>query len=250
MSDAPLPHWERPLFQPGGYAPQVLLTLPGTFTDDLRLDTARHRCAGLPRGLRLELHHAEDNPGLMGFGRDGVFADSLRTLPRRVRTAVETAPMCAVLRGEVTDHDSLDYLRDLIGLVQALLESGAAAVFDPFQLAWHSPGAWQERFFEADGPQPAEHVAVLVSPEPDGTRWYHTRGMLLFGRPDISVPGVTAEQAPQVAALCHRFLQLQALGGVVPDGQVIDMEGLPAWTCQTRGDVDDERFNNRHLHIG
>ncbi len=74
--------------------------------------------------------------------------------------------------------------------------------------------------------------------------------MLKFGRPDISVHGVTPDQYEAVQDLCNRFIEMLAFGAVVPDGQVIRMAGLPEWTCKTLGDLDDPDFNNHRIEIG
>ncbi len=54
-----------------------------------------------------------------------------------------------------------------------------------------------------------------------------------------------------VQDLLNRLIEMQALGGVVPEGQAITMASLPAgWRCSHRGSTDDPDFNNRHLEIG
>jgi hypothetical protein len=53
-----------------------------------------------------------------------------------------------------------------------------------------------------------------------------------------------------VIAMCDRFIEYQAQGAIVPDGQPIAMPGLPAGlTCRHAGGVDDPDFNNAHLDI-
>jgi hypothetical protein len=152
----------------------------------------------------------------------------------------------------VTDPASLDYFRDAVGLVMALLESGGVAVFDPHMFKWWSADEWREHAFEPAGAVPRHHVVRLVSDEPDGrSRWYHTRGMIKFGRPDLSVHGVVPELESAVTDLCERFIEMQAFGAVVPEGQGINMNALPpGWRCRHGGDLDDPEFNNRHLEIG
>jgi hypothetical protein len=56
----------------------------------------------------------------------------------------------------------------------------------------------------------------------------------------------------QVAAidLCNRFIQLQAQGALIAEGQEIRMDSLPAGLmCHHGGSVEDPDFNNVHVEI-
>lgn len=244
-----LPPWPRPHLQPGGYDAHLFYKVHGDFDGSLQVSRSEHRCGGVPDGLQLSFHEADRHPDVMAFGSTDLFRANLDQLGPETASQALGAPSSAVLRGQVTNPDSLDYLRDAVGLVQALLDRGGVAVFDPFILAWWSAASWRERIFEPAGPVPRHHAVILVSPEDDGTHWFHTRGMLKFGRPDLSIHGVPPELEPGVIDLCNRFIEFQALGGVVPDGQRIRMAGLPQWTCRTRGDLDDPDFNNLHIEV-
>ncbi len=85
----------------------------------------------------------------------------------------------------------------------------------------------------------------------EGRSRYHTRGMLKFGRPDISVHDVAADLGPAVTDLCDRFIEAQALGAVIAEGQEVRIASLPAgWRCSHRGSLDDADFNNHHVDVG
>ena len=180
------------------------------------------------------------------------FAREFRRLEGALAKRVSATEQCLVLRGVVPDPRTFDHFRDAVGLVTALLESSGIAVFDPHMFKWWSADEWRERAFEPAAPVPRHHVVILVSEAPDGaSRWYHTRGMLKFGRPDISVHGVTPELEPAVVDLCNRFIEMQALGGVVAEGQEVRMKALPpGWTYRHVDDLDDPDFNNWHVEIG
>jgi hypothetical protein len=106
--------------------------------------------------------------------------------------------------------------------------------------------------FEPSGAVPRHHVVILVSDEPGGrSRWYHTRGMVKFGRPDVSVRNVPPALEAAVKDLCDRFIEVQAFGAVIAEGQEIKMDALPrGWRCRHGGNLDDPDFNNRHVEIG
>ena len=97
---------------------------------------------------------------------------------------------------------------------------------------------------------PRHHVVILTSEEAGGgsLTWFHTRGLRKFGRPDLSVPRVPPQHREAVIDLCHRFIEFQAFGGIIGEGQEVHMKTLPSgMTCHHAGDLDDPDFNNVHL---
>src|SRR5205814_7828395 len=121
---------------------------------------------------------------------------------------------------------------------------------DPQMLWLWSADEWREEVFEPNEPNPDRHTAILVSEEGRGTSWYHTRGMRKYGRPDLSVHGVGAAHADGVTLMIERFVELQALGGVIPDGEEVRMKALPpGGVCRHGGSFDDPDFNNVHVEI-
>ncbi|MBS2026463.1 MAG: hypothetical protein JST54_01045 [Deltaproteobacteria bacterium] len=248
-----LASWPRPNFRPGGGDAHLFYKVHGAFSGPPEVSRERHRCAGIPDGCELQIYAHGQQPDVLKIGLDDNWiGKEFRRTDGALASAVEATTQCVVLRGVVPDPASLDYFRDSVGLVMALLESGGIAVFDPHMFKWWSASEWRERAFEPAAAVPRHHAVLLVSEEPDGKRrWYHTRGMIKFGRPDISVHNVRPEQESGVTELCNRFIELQAFGGVIPDGQEIRMKGLPAgWSCSHAGSLDDPDFNNRHVEVG
>jgi hypothetical protein len=115
---------------------------------------------------------------------------------------------------------------------------------------WWTPAEWRERAFEPAGPVPRHHVTILVSEAPDGTQWFHTRGLRKFGRPDLSTHNVKVQYHAAIIELFNRFIEYQAFGAIIPDGEEIRMAALPpGMTCRRRGDIEDPDFNNEHVEI-
>ena len=80
--------------------------------------------------------------------------------------------------------------------------------------------------------------------------WFHTRGVRKFGRPDLSIHNVPLPYHGAVIDLCERFIELQAFGAVIEDGQEIRVKSLPeGMTCHHAGDLDDPDFHNVHVEI-
>src|SRR5437667_12446663 len=104
---------------------------------------------------------------------------------------------------------------------------------------------WQAGYRTAD-----RQRILHISAEESGGRWFHTRGMRKFGRPDLSLHNVPDEYERAAIELCNRFIELQAAGGRIPDGQEIQMPSLPGGlVCRHKGSLDDPDFNNVHVEI-
>jgi hypothetical protein len=167
--------------------------------------------------------------------------------------SVRSAPQLILIRGTILDPKDLLYLRDTIGVLAAAMDSGGVGVLDSQAPGWWAPDAWRETFFKPDAPLPRNHVIILVSAEegaPLGTEWIHTRGLRKFGRPDLSIHRVKPEHKDAVIDLCNRFIEMQAFGAVIPEGQPIKMLTVaPGLTCHPGGSLDDLDFNNVHIEI-
>jgi hypothetical protein len=228
----------------------VFYVVFGVFDLTRPLSRSKYRTSGMPDWLELVSYNRQQNADVFTSYQSGpLWAVLNRDSPLTAYEA-ERAPQCVGIRGEPTDPPTLDYFRDTIGIVAWLLDAGGVAVYDPQMLRLWSADTWREEAFEPDGPNPNRHTAILVSEDENGTSWYHTRGMRKFGRPDLSVHRVGTENADGVTLLIKRFVQHQALGGVIPQGQAVQMKVLPpGGICQHRGDRNDPDFNNVHVEI-
>jgi hypothetical protein len=244
-----LESWPRPHYEPGGGDAFLFYVVYGAFADPLPPLSRRYRSAGLPEGATLAKYGDAVHPEVRDQFRGGYAWERFVERDPGATERVLEAPECLVVRAEVPDPSSLDYLRDVCGLVTFLLDHGAVAVFDPQMFEWWAPDAWRERIFEPAGAVPRHHVVILSSADEGGT-WLHTRGMRKFGRPDLSMHHVQLEQREAVIDLFNRFIEHQAFGMIVPDGQAIRVAGLAdGLTCRHGGHLDDPEFNNVHLEI-
>ncbi len=187
------------------------------------------------------------HPEVVRQFREGDLWEKIGPRNAELASAILTQKHCIIVSGEVADPPSLNYLRNVIGFVTFLLDHGGIAVFDPQMFEWWGAAAWRNEVFVPAAPVPRAHAVILVSPEGDGTQWLHTRGMR---RPDLSIRHVAAAYREGAIDLCNRFIEFQAFGGVIPEGQEIRMGGLPAGLgCFHRGREEDPDFNNVHVAI-
>lgn len=246
----PLESWPRPYYQPNGGNPLLLYVVFGEFDLARPLSRSKYRAEGLPEWMELVRFDRANRPEVFAEYQSGKLWEIMsRDMPFTAREA-EQAPQCVALRGEPADPPTLDYFRDAIGILTWLLDAGGTSIYDPQMMWLWSADEWREEAFEPAKPQPHRHAVILVSEEGDGTTWYHTRGMRKFGRPDLSVHGVGAEHATGITDLIDRFMEHQALGAIVAEGQEVRMNSLPpGGVCRHSGSLDDLDFNNVHIEI-
>lgn len=243
--------WKRELFVEGGDRPQLFFAVFGAFDGEPHVSRSAHRSGGVPRGVELNiLRRGKDDETLVRLC-SGPLWDRMRATQAAVAAAIDAAPACVVMQGEVEDARDLDYLRDAVGVVAALLEQGGAAVYDSLALLWFDAPTWMREFFEHGESRPQRHVQILLTEEDAaGRAWFHTRGCAKFGRPDLSVHCVPKSHAPAVLEMLNRFVVMQAKGALIPDGQAVKMDSLPTGgVCRSAGSLDDPNFNNAHFEI-
>lgn len=241
--------WPRPGYVRAG-KPFLFFAVFGASSDGLKVSRSRHRCTGVPAGIDLSMFDTHQHGEWLDSLRSGYLWDQLRREDADLALRTAGATTCVVLRGEPSDDTTLDYLRDTIGLIQAFFDNGAISLYDPQQFKWWSADDWRRIVFEAGKPMPHRHVVTLVSPQDGDKVWLHTRGMRQFGRPDLSMHDVSPALRPNAIEMFDRFIDLQAFGAVVADGQPVRMAGMPEnRTCRHGGDVDDPDFNNVHIEI-
>jgi hypothetical protein len=238
--------WARPHYTGGGTA-MIWYVLYGTFPVEPQISRSKYRTEGLPPGTGIRKLTREQRP-VLPFS-DGDFGNLLSEKPQ-LFALVQQAPECLTIQGHIADPATLAYLRDSIGVVTYFVDNGGVAVLEVQQLSFYDGAEWRRCFFERDEPNIYQQVRILYSDEPHGTRWFHTRGMRKFGRPDLSLAHVPPKHHAAAIELCNRFIDLQARGGIVPEGEEIRMNSLPAGLiCHHRGSLDDPDFNNVHIEI-
>jgi hypothetical protein len=241
-------NWERPNFKPGGGDALVAFLIFGSVCQEFQLSTARYRSDGLPNHVRIVHHDRAKQPDVFQSLLTGHISYLLSTEQPVISEQVHRAAACIRVQGTVSDPRTLDYLREVVGVVTALLDQGGVAILDLLALRWWSPEVWQRDIFEPAAPVPRNHVTIMVSDEADSGRWFHTRGMRKFGRPDISVRNVPEDHQEGVIDLCNRLIEFMAFGAVLEEGEKVRMRSLPeGLSCRHAGSFDDPDFNNVHI---
>ena len=245
-----LSDWERKYFEKELNNPFIFLIVYGEFEVDFKISKTKYRTAGIPDGIDLMGYGPNSNPEIPASFLEGYLWEELKKTDAALALKLEHSEQCYILRGELTDRDNLNYLRDIIGLCSYLLDNGGVGIYDPQMFTFWNKHNWNKRIFEPNAAVPRNHVLILHSEEEEGTKWFHTRGMRKFGRPDLSIHGVPEQHEEAIIDLFNRFIEYQAFGGIIADEQKINMVALPSgmW-CKNQGDFEDPDFNNKHIEI-
>lgn len=242
--------WSRPLWSRDEASAMVLYFVFGAFAPGHEIDLSAHGGPGLPKGVTAQrfpkalLAHWDGHP------LRGALGELLREGNPGAFKAAREAPECMLLRGELPDAESLDYLRDTLNVVAALLGAGGVAVADPQILELFSADEWRKRYAGAALAEPRNHVLILCHDDEGGAAWIKTRGLRKFARPDVSIRGVPKADVQRAGALAARLVDMQARGTRLGDGSTIEVEGIAGGIQLTRaGTLDDPEFNNTHVEL-
>ncbi len=242
--------WTRPHWTRDEAKAMLLYFVFGEFAAELQLGLSAHDSAGLPPGVEMRripkamLAHWEGHP------LRGALGEVLRDGNPEAFEAARKTPECLMLRGELPDSESLAYLRDTLGVVAALLDTGGVAVVDPQMLELFSAADWRTRYAGEDVSAPRNHVLILCHDDTDGAAWIKTRGLRKFARPDIGIRHVPPADVQRAGMVAARLLELEVRGMRFGDGSTVEVEGFPDGLRVTRaGSLDDPEFNNTHLEL-
>jgi hypothetical protein len=244
-----LKDWDRKYFANALNNPFIFYVVHGKFTADFRISPGKYRTLGLPEGISLMKYGPAKHPEMVMSFLEGYLWEDLKKSNTGLSGQINNSNECFILSGEIPDTSSLNYLRDVVGVITYLLDNGGISVYDPQAFKFFGKADWTENIFDPNGGVPRNHVMILSSNE-NGTKWYHTRGLRKFGRPDLSIRNVSPQYEDAVQDLFERFIEYLGFGGIIAEKQEIKMKSLPQgmW-CETLGSLDDPDFNNTHTEI-
>jgi hypothetical protein len=234
MSDVVVPDWPRPHYQPSPSKASLFYLVFGEPPAHLNVKRARHHVDELPVQLTVSIHGRGDDAAWF----DGWFSPPVGLEIPQVfggdAGRVYRAARVAAVRAEFADPGSLAYLRNTVGVVSAIAEEGAVAVFDVAALTWWRPDEWRRRFVERSEFSIGDHIFTAVAEDPGGATRLQTRGMGKFGRPELLVrhlPGPRDPDSPAVrgaAEVVDGLANYLARGGVIVDGQTMRLDRYDA----------------------
>ncbi|TAL82367.1 MAG: hypothetical protein EPN74_17405 [Rhodanobacter sp.] len=252
MTDAsPTPAWPRPYWQPSDEKALLQFYVFGKFEQELQIPSPRYGSPGLPEGVEIQRFQNAVLRKWDGYPLNGALGDVLREDSPQAFELSRIAPEVLVLRGEIADGESLDYLRNTLGVLAGLLDTGGSTILDPQILGLFGAEHWRRHYLVEGGAPSRHHVLILCNADDvAGHSWIRTRGMRKFGRPDLSIRNVPERAVDRAGLLCEWLVELQSLGAHFSDGQSLDVEGLPGGlVVRLGGSRDDAHFNNSHVEL-
>ena len=244
--------WKRVRYTAPSGSPFIFYVVFGADLSKLAVSREAHNVDGKPAELDIVVYSKSAGDEQRNY-IEGFYADYLGAVLKSKSPALHKKVIAcndvAVIRGEFEDSDSLSYLKNSIGITQAVLETGAAAILDLQTIQWFDPAEWTKKFFDPKSPVPHEHVWIYTSKDGNGA-WLHTRGMRTFGRPDISIRNVSEPAYERGIEIINRFIEAYAYGLAVDAAKEIRIEGMgKAASSSYDGDFENFDFNNRHIEI-
>ncbi len=251
MTEKSLEHWPRPLFKPLPLQSYFFFVIYGVLDESFpAVPRNEYRTLGLPEGLELEFHSLAERPELRNHFQCGSPWEQFCIDAPDVVEAIQQAPNCIVVRGELPDTEHLDALRDCIGLIQFLLDHGGSAVCDVLTGHWYRGLDWRLNVFDVGAAASNAFVAFLSIEQPDGLLHLYTRGMRRFARPDLSMHHVQPGDESTCIAIIQHLVESLIAGASIPDGQRLRFPELATSViCRWQGSLDDPLFHNFSLEL-
>ena len=232
-----------------GYKPFLFYVIFGVTADQLQVSASRHHVDGMPEGLEIaQVNRTEHGEYIDNFFT-GTLGDILRNADAGLFEKCKAAENCVIIKGEVAKDDELDYMRNVIGIGKAFFEQGAAGILDMLTFSLYSDMEWTDRFFEKDV-NAQNHVTIMISEE-NGRYWLHTRGVLEFGRPDISLYADKKEDVDEYKQIIDQMVFYSGQG-VFFNGK-FSLHTFSGNTYSVNSvfvdDFDNDDFNNAYCKV-
>lgn len=240
---------ERKYYKDIGYKPFLFFMVFGVNGGQLEVSRSKHKVDGFPEGLDIvslnRTEHSEYLDGLLGGDIGKVLKEADSEL---YETCVKSEDV-AVIRGQIEDDSTLDYMINVIGIIEAFIDKGAVGVLDLPTFTMYSPKKWTERFFDKEV-NAQNHVLIMFSDDDDGC-WIHTRGMCEFGRPDIGISNVPEDKIEDYKQVVDQMIFYGGQGLFFEDKVKLHTYNGKTFLVDPEfvDDFDNDDYNNAYYDV-
>lgn len=243
-------NYERPYYKDLNYRPLLFYVIFGVKDEELKISKERHHVDAFPDGLDFVFYNKSENGTYMSSFIGGTLGEMLDRENHILYEAVRNTDKWAVIRGEVEQDADLNYMRNTIGVIQALVENGAAGVLDLQTFTLFTPEEWTNKIFAQEF-NPYHHVTILLSEMEDGSIWLHTRGMRKFGRPDVSIERVEKEKVDDANQVINQMLYYGSLGAFFNRPTKLHTHNGKSYIVNPHyvNDFENPDFNNSYYQL-
>ena len=155
---------KRDYYQDIGYKLFLFYLVFGVSAEELEVSQKRHKVDELPEGLDIRSFTREAQGEWIDRWFSGAYGSVMREADAVLFERCKAVENCVVLQGTVKNDSTLDYMRNVIGIIQAFVDKGAVGIMDPQTITLYAPEQWTERFFGQEV-NAQKHVIVLCSRE-------------------------------------------------------------------------------------
>ena len=240
---------ERQYYEDIGYKPFLFYVVFGVSGDELEVSRTKHNVDGLPEGLDIislaRPDHSDYIDGLIGGG----IGEHLKKADSALYESCKACDKVVIMRGEIADDSTLDYMRNLIGICEAFIDKGAKGILDLQTFTLYSPKEWTDRFFGKDV-NAQNHVLIMFSKEDDGY-WIHTRGMAEFGRPDYGISKVPEDKLEDYKQIIDQMIFYGGQGLVFKGSAKLHTFNGKTFRVATEfvNDFENFDYNNAYYNV-
>lgn len=231
------------------YKPFLFYVIFGVSAEELQVSRKKHHIDEFPAGLDMRMFNRKENADYIDGFFSGVMGNVLDEKNHEVFEQCKNADMCVVISGKVKDDATFDYMRNVIGFIQAFVENGAYGILDCLMFSLFAPEEWSIHYFEKEV-NAQDHVVILYSKEENGY-WLHTRGMAKFGRPDISIENVEESDFHDYEQIINQMI-FYGGHGVFFDGKFrLHTKDKKTFLVQSEfvNDFENNDFNNAYCKV-
>ena len=240
---------EREYYRDIGYRPFLFYMIFGVSGEELEVSREKHHVDELPRGLGIRTLTKMEHGDYIGSFLSGPMGAVLEETSGDLLTRCREAEECAILQGTAEDDGTLDYMKNVIGIIQAFIDKGAVGILDPQTFTLWSPEEWTDKLFGRDV-DAIRHVRLLSSKE-GNTYWLHTRGMAEFGRPDIGIYDVPKEKVRDYAQVIEQMIHYGGNGLFFNGDTRLHTAGGKTFVIRPKfiSDFENDDYNNAYYNV-
>lgn len=237
---------ERKYYNDIDYKPFLFYVVFGVSEDNMQVSKSKHHVEEIPAGIDIKCLNRKDNNDYIENFFQGAIGEIIKEKDEELYNACRQQDRCVLIQGAAIEDYTFDYMRNLIGVIEAFVENGAVGVLDLLTFSLISPKSWTDRFFEKEI-NAQNHVVILVSKIGD-KYWLHTRGMSEFGRPDISMRDVEADKVDLCKKIIDQMIFFGGHGAVFKEQVKIHVAPEESYMVSARfvNDFDNDDFNNAY----
>lgn len=241
--------YERPYYTDLNYHPLLFYVIFGVKNGELVVSREKHHVDGFPEGLSCSCFTKAENGEYMESVIGGDLGRVLKNGNCTLYEEIRCADQWAIISGEVEQDSDMNYMRNVIGYIQAFMENGVIGVLDLQTFTLYTPDEWKNKIFLREF-SPYDHVVILTSEE-NGSMWLHTRGMRKFGRPDISMENVGKNCVDEAVQVINQMIYYGALGAFFSKATKLHTCSGNAYIVMPEfvDDFDNSDFNNAYYKI-